>query len=282
MLIIKTTSELEDVVETLLKEDAIAIDTEFVRVDTYYAKLALIQIATKKTFYIIDPLELDLAPFAKILIDKNIVKVLHAPSQDVGIFYHQLGVFTANLFDTQEAAKYCGIKHQISYQDICQKVLGVSIEKEQQFRNWLIRPLSKELIDYALQDVTYLLQLYQKLKSEMIAYHDIQKFFSLMNIYNEKEFYAPNLENIWKKIKIDETSRALDNRLQMLAAFRELCAIKLDLPRQHVINDNAIISIAKNLPKDSQALNKLSIRHKLSAEQLEELFDLCCGLDEMN
>ncbi len=282
MLIIKTTSELKDVVDILSKEEAIAIDTEFVRIDTYFAKLALIQIATKKDFYVIDPLELDLTPFARILTDKNIVKVLHAPSQDVGIFYHKLGAYTANLFDTQEAAKYCGIKHQISYQDICQKVLGITIEKEQQFRNWLIRPLSKELIDYALQDVAYLLQLYQKLKSEMRAYHSVEKFASSMEIYNQKEFYLPKIENIWKKIKTLDKFKDSENRLQMLAAFRELAAIKLDLPRQHVINDNGLILIAQKLPKDSKDLAKLSIRHKLSAEQLEELFDICAGLEEMN
>ena len=281
MLTIKTTSELKDVVALLEKEEAIAIDTEFVRQDTYYAKLALVQIATKKNFYIIDPLELDLQAFASILTNKNIVKVFHAPMQDIAIFYHILGVYTINVFDTQEAAKYCGIRHQISYQDVCRKVLGIEIEKQQQFRNWLIRPLSQELIDYALQDVVYLLRLYEKLNKEMAAFHSIEKFQSTMDLYHAKDFYIPDLEKMWQKIKITEGSQKFLERLQMIAAFREEAAMKLDIPRQHVINDNAVILIAQNLPTNKQEFSKLSFRYKLHEEQLEELFELCMGLDEI-
>ena len=281
MLIITTTTQLKELVTKLKRENAIAIDTEFVRRETYYAKLCLIQIATSRDCYIIDPLNLELDAFSEILTDKKIVKVLHAPLQDIGIFYNILGIYTANVFDTQEAAKLCGIKNQISYQDLCQKALGVHIDKEQQFRDWQVRPLPQDMLDYAAQDVTHLLRIYEKLRGEMFACHCIDKFYEAMDIYNHKEFYLPDLEKVWTKIKTNEKAANVIKNLQMLAAFREEAAMKLDLPRQHVINDNALVAIAKNLPTNAKDFARLSIRSRLDTEQLEELFDLCLGILEV-
>ncbi len=280
MLIITTTSQLEKLVEQLQNEGLIGIDTEFVRRTTYHAKLALIQIATRTEIYLIDPLNLDLTCFGKILINKKITKIFHAPNQDLTIFHRVLEVCTNNVFDTQEAAKYCSIKPQISYQEICKIVLEIEIEKEQQFRDWLARPVSAEMLTYAAQDVQYLIPLCERLKKEMQAYYSVDKFLSNMEIYNDKDYYKPNIEKLTQKIKTENKSPEFVQRLQMITSLREDAAILQDLPRQHILKDEDIVLIAKKLPRNIEDFKKLRIHTKLGAVHMDELFDLCTGIRE--
>lgn len=278
MLIITTTAELKDLVTELKKEPVIAIDTEFVRRDTYYAKLCLIQVATSKNIYVIDPLKLDLDSFKEVLTDKNIVKVFHAPHQDLGIFYNILNTITINIFDTQEAVKFLGIKSQISYQEICSKILNIQIEKEQQFREWNLRPLSTEMLEYAAQDVTYLIQLYNKLKQmleEKIIYIN---FCYYMEHFAKKEFYQVKFDDMWKKVKTTERSQSFFRRLQILAAFRENCAIELNIPRVHAISDKNLVEITLKLPKTLKEFSALGIRTQLTPSHISKLLDICAGL----
>ncbi len=281
MLIITSTLELEKLVEQLQNEALIGIDTEFVRRTTYHAKLGLIQIATKTNTYLIDPLKLDLTCFGKILSDKKITKIFHAPSQDVAIFHQILGICINNVFDTQEAAKYCGIKPQISYQEICKIVLEVEIEKEQQFRDWLERPIAEDMLIYAAQDVQYLLPLYERLKKEMQAYYSVEKFLSNMEIYNDKEYYKPNIEKLVHKIRAENKSPKFVHKLQMITAFREEAAAAQDVPRQYILKDEDIVLIAKKLPQNTEDFKKLGISSKLTSYHMQELFDLCIGIKEI-
>ncbi|MDX1923660.1 MAG: ribonuclease D [Rickettsiaceae bacterium] len=281
MLFINTTKQLEDLADILSSEKLIGIDTEFVRKNTYFAKLALVQISTHAEIYLIDPLSLDLAAIKGVLIDKDIVKIFHACSQDVRIFHDVLGIETQNIFDTQEAIKFLGIRDQISYQDACLKILNIAIEKEQQFREWDIRPIPHDMELYAAQDVEHLIDLYNSLKKMMEEKKIYNNFCRFMESFSAKEFYQVKFDEMWKKVRTKETNKRFLYNLQLLASFRESCAIELNIPRMHAISDNDLLKITEYLPQSVSHLAKLNIRlSKLNKSLVDKLFDLCAGLKE--
>ena len=154
--------------------DFIAVDTEFLRDQTYYPKLCLIQVAspdgdTAGVEAIIDPLApgLDLAPFYELLKRPDIIKVLHAARQDIEIFYLQGGVLPNPLFDTQIAAMVCGFGDAASYETLSRKIAHVEIDKSARFTDWSHRPLSKRQLEYALADVTHLRVIYEWMKARL-------------------------------------------------------------------------------------------------------------------
>lgn len=278
MLYINTNEILEKAVAILANQKMIGIDTEFIRRDTYYAKLSLIQISTLEEIYIIDPIKLDISSLKEILISQKIIKIFHAPLQDLGIFYNVLKTITLNVFDTQEAIKFLGIRSQISYQDACKKILNIEIEKEQQFREWNIRPLSEDMINYAAQDVDHLIPLYLELKKRMEEEKIFINFCRYMESFSQKEFYEVKLTEVWKKIRTHERSNIFMKNLQMIASFRETMAINLDLPRSFVISDQDLIEVTKLLPSNKNELQNLKIKTKLNSSQINALIDLCAGL----
>ena len=133
-----------------------AIDTEFLREKTYYAKLCLIQVAIEDCIAIIDPFTIsDLTVMASVLRNPEIVKIFHASSQDIEILYHETGVVPSPVFDTQVAAALLGKSQQASYAVLVQS-LSSYLAKKDSFTDWSRRPLSDSQVEYAADDVTYL------------------------------------------------------------------------------------------------------------------------------
>jgi ribonuclease D len=144
------------------------IDTEFVRESTYYPQLALIQIASGDQLACIDPLVIsDFKPFTNLMKNASLLKVFHSSSQDLEILYQKFGQLPSPVFDTQLAAAVLGYSHQISYADLVQQITGVSLEKKHTRANWMRRPLSEDELDYALDDVRYLLAVYETLSTKL-------------------------------------------------------------------------------------------------------------------
>src|SRR5512146_1466797 len=169
MRIISDTAGLEASSAELLRGPYVAIDTEFMRDQTYWPKLCLIQAAGPEVEGIIDPMaaKIDLAPFFKVLASKKVMKVFHAARQDVEIFHHQAGLIPEPLFDTQIAAMVCGFGEAASYETLVRKVAKAEIDKSARFTDWSRRPLSRRQLEYALADVTYLRVVYQTLSDEL-------------------------------------------------------------------------------------------------------------------
>src|SRR5882672_11133871 len=169
MRIITETAELKAFSAELATGSYVAIDTEFMRDQTYWPKLCLIQAAGAESAAIIDPLSeaLDLAPFHRLLAAKNVIKVFHAARQDVEIFFHQGNVIPEPLFDTQIAAMVCGFGEAASYETLVRKIAGSEIDKSARFTDWGRRPLSKRQLEYALADVTHLRVIYESLAKEL-------------------------------------------------------------------------------------------------------------------
>ena len=138
-----------------LKQKVLAIDTEFIRDNTYYPILCLVQIAGEDFAAAIDPLSgIDMKPIWDLLSNENILKVFHSGRQDIEIFFNLTGKIPKPIYDTQIASMFCGMGDQVGYERLVDKFLGLSINKENQFTNWLQRPLTKCQLDYAISDET--------------------------------------------------------------------------------------------------------------------------------
>ncbi|HEX5278750.1 MAG TPA: hypothetical protein VFW28_01600, partial [Micropepsaceae bacterium] len=169
MRIITTTGDLATFVAELEQGPYAAIDTEFMRDQTYWPKLCLVQAAGPGAAAIIDPLTpgIELDPLYRLLANPAVVKVFHAARQDIEIFHHQGGVIPEPFFDTQIAAMVCGFGEAASYETLVRKLGKADIDKSARFTDWSRRPLSKRQLEYALSDVTHLRQLYEILSAEL-------------------------------------------------------------------------------------------------------------------
>lgn len=279
MNILDTKEQFAEALKRLEHEKIIGIDTEFVRKKTYHAQLCLLQISTPNSYFAVDPLNVDVKDFCKILESNSIIKIFHASSQDIGIFYQMFNTITNNIFDTQEAAKFSEIKRQISYRELCSRVLKVEIKKDQGFRDWSIRPLPSGMIEYALQDVKYLISLYHELKNRISKAGSVTAFNERMKFLSSPENFNQVVENSWKKVKIFGSDNKMINRIKELAQIREVIAINKDIPRKHVLSDDDLILIAKRLPKDLSSFYRMDISKQIDQKLAEKLVNICSYLN---
>ena len=157
MRMITTTSELAALCEVLAKSEYVAVDTEFLREQTFWPLLCLIQLAGPDAEAVVDPLSpgLDLTPFYQLMADTTVVKVFHAARQDIEIIFLKADIVPTPVFDTQVAAMVCGYGDSISYVNLVKKTTSIDLDKSSRFTDWSRRPLSEKQLDYALADVTH-------------------------------------------------------------------------------------------------------------------------------
>ena len=161
---ISTHQALLDFCQRARKFDAIAVDTEFLRERTFHPRLCLVQIATPAESVAVDPLVIDdLSPLAELMADESVIKVFHACSQDMEVMLHTVGVLPRPIFDTQVAAAFLGERQQISYGALVQAFCGVSLPKTESLTDWSRRPLTDKQIEYAIDDVKYLIVAYTEM-----------------------------------------------------------------------------------------------------------------------
>ena len=161
-------NDLPDLLTQWSKASHLAIDTEFIRTNTFLAKPGLIQIADQHGVYLIDPLAItDLSGLVSILENPDIIKVMHAMSEDVDLLFHSLGARINRVFDTQIAAAFAGIGASLGYQNLVMQVLNVTLDKGETRSDWLQRPLSDSQLSYAAMDVVYLMKLYEALTPKL-------------------------------------------------------------------------------------------------------------------
>ena len=147
----------------------IALDTEFMRVRTYSARLCLIQVATPEVIACIDPLAVNIDPLLDLLYEPRALKVLHAARQDLEVFFDIRQAVPAPVFDTQIAAALTGYDDQIGYSALVEKITGQLLPKVNQRADWAARPLTPELVAYAADDVRYLCKVYRHLEQKLAA-----------------------------------------------------------------------------------------------------------------
>ena len=193
---------LERFCDALGKASCCAIDTEFVRESTYYPVLALIQIASDEMLGCIDPLAItDFTPLDGLLVRQSLLKVCHSSSQDLEILYQKFGKLPSPVFDTQLAAAVLGFNHQISYADLVQQVTGVTLEKKHTRANWTRRPLSQDELDYAMDDVRYLLPVYLHLNEQLESSHRRGWIERDLQAMGNTDNYEVDESVLWKRLK---------------------------------------------------------------------------------
>ena len=259
MHIITETTDLKAFVAELERGPFAAIDTEFMRDQTYWPKLCLIQAAGPETAAIVDPLSkgIDLSPLYHLLAAKKVMKVFHAARQDIEIFHHQAGLIPEPLFDTQIAAMVCGFGEAASYETLVRRITKSEIDKSARFTDWSRRPLSKRQLEYALADVTHLREIYQTLAK------DLQKSGRSHWVEEEEAAlkdpvtYRLDPDDAWRRLKPRSTNKRFLTVLIAVAAWREREAQARDVPRNRILKDEALLEIAAHPPSTPEALGEI-------------------------
>jgi ribonuclease D len=256
---IRTTPDLAAACQRLAQSDFVAIDTEFMRDQTYWPKVCLIQAATDEASYIIDPLAagIELKPFFELLVDPKVLKVFHAARQDIEIFHHLARIIPQPFFDTQIAAMVCGFGEAVSYETLVRKTLNAQIDKSSRFTDWSRRPLSEKQLTYALADVTHLCKVYRSLAKELEETGRVDWVEEEMSYLTTKEIYELKPEDAWKRLRTRTTSKRFLSVLMEVAAWRERDAQSRDLPRGRILKDEAVVEVAAQQPKNLAELEAL-------------------------
>ena len=259
MRLITTTSELADACTVLAASDFVAVDTEFMREQTFWPHLCLIQLAGPEAEVIVDPLAagIDLQPFYELMANEKVVKVFHAARQDVEIVYAETGKVPHPVFDSQVAAMVCGFGDSVSYVNLVKKVTGKDLDKSSRFTDWSRRPLSQKQLVYALGDVTHLRDIYRFLQGELEATNRSSWLDEEMALLTDSKTYETHPEEAWKRLKLRVKSCKALAVLVELAAWRERLAQGQDVPRGRILRDEALYDIANQAPTSTDQLSEL-------------------------
>jgi ribonuclease D len=256
---ITTTSELALACERLSRHPFVTVDTEFLRETTFWPVLCLVQVASDEEALAIDALApgLDMAPLIALAANRNVVKVFHAARQDVEIFWKLAGVVPAPMFDTQVAAMVCGHGDQVSYSELVHSICHKTVDKSSRFTDWARRPLAPEQIVYAINDVTYLRDIYRALTAQLEKSGRLSWLEDEMAVLTSAATYEQHPEHAWERFK-SRPRKARDLAVLMeLAAWRETEAQTRDVPRARVLKDDALIEVALAAPRSREALANL-------------------------
>ncbi len=262
---ITSAGQLEEFCKNLQSAEILAVDTEFVRETTYFHRVGLIQVSSGEHFAAIDPIKLtDLTPLLELFKDPDKIKIFHAARQDLEILVRMCGQVITPVFDTQIAAALVGWGTQISFAKIVQKALGKKIHKSETYTDWCRRPLSDSQIEYAIDDVRYLVPVYKKLVERLIKMGRLDWVRGEVLAWEDpKTFALPEPQKRLMKIK---NLRSLKPRnltvLNELVAWREGEAVTRDCLPKNIVRDETLLEIARKVPKDLNALSEFRGFHQ--------------------
>ncbi len=256
MSLISKTDDLAAFCQRHQEAPYLLIDTEFLREQTYYPKLCLVQIAGPEEAVVVDALapDLDLEVLRPLLSQPDLVKVFHAGRQDLEIFFHRFGFVPTPIFDTQLAAMVCGYGEQVAMETLVRRITGTQLDKMSRFTDWTRRPLSQRQHDYALSDVLLLRPVYLSLSSKLEEQGRSAWIAEDVMALTDPGLYRVEPEQAWRRIKVRSNDLKFLGRLKALAAWRETEAQKRDLPRQRLLKDEQLQEIASHNPKDAESL----------------------------
>ena len=258
--LITDSTELLRLCERLAKSEFVAVDTEFMRENTYWPDLCLVQIGNQEEAAAIDPKAdgLDLAPLLNLLVNnEDVLKVFHAGGQDLEIIYNLTGATPYPMFDTQIAAMALGLGEQVGYSNLVESMLGMNLDKGARFTDWARRPLDKRQIDYAVGDVTHLATLFPKMLQRLRKTGRGGWLDQEMERIGDPANYANDPAQAWKRVKIPSRKPEVLGRLKALAAWRELEARSKNLPRGRIMKDETLADVAAHPPANQEALARV-------------------------
>ncbi|MBV1918943.1 MAG: ribonuclease D [Sphingomonadaceae bacterium] len=258
--LITTSDELAALCKRLCKSSFVAVDTEFMRENTYWPELCLVQIADETEAAAIDPLAegLDMTPLLDLLTDnEDVLKIFHAGGQDVEIIFNATGRTPHPIFDTQIAMMAISQSEQIGYSNLVESWLGFPIDKGARFTDWSRRPLTERQIEYAIGDVTHLADIFPRILKKLIKTGRGEWLDAEMEKLADPEKYRGDPATAWKRIKAAGRNPAVLGRLKALAAWREGEAQGKNIPRGRIVRDETLADIASHPPQAQADLAKV-------------------------
>lgn len=273
---IDSKEELDALCQELQKRPYVAIDTEFLRERTYRPELCLVQVKHEEVLACIDAVAIDdLSALSALLLNDSVVKVFHAASQDLEIFYLLSKKVPAPLFDTQIAAPLLGFNEQIGYGNLVKEYLGIELAKTHTRADWTRRPLPEQQIQYALDDVIYLETLYLGMHKELSEQKRIDWLTPEFEEQTNVEKYEQPAGERWKKIRnVQRYKGPALSIIQQLARWREVKAREVNQPRNWLLKDDVIVSLAQQRPDSLKELSHIrSLDRKTRDKFGQELLD---------
>lgn len=263
---ISTYEELSAFCERAARFNAIAVDTEFLRERTYHPRLCLVQVATPDECVVIDVIAIDnLAPLAILMRDEGTVKVFHACSQDMEVLNYTLGALPAPIFDTQIAAAFLGERMQTSYNGMVHAFCGVTLPKSESLTDWSRRPLTPEQIEYALDDVRYLIKAYDVIMERLDESGRVSWVLDEIKPLTDRSHYVVDRRVAFKRVKrVNSLTRRQLAVARELAAWREARAEYSNIPRKWLMSDEVLIALSKRPPHDAASLRRVRGTEQLS------------------
>lgn len=250
------------------KQPFLALDTEFMRVDTFYPIAGLLQVSEGEQAYLIDPLLIDdWSSFAALLEDTQVIKVVHACSEDLEVLLRLTGSLPAPLFDSQLAAGYLNLGFSMGYSRLVQAVLDIELPKGETRSDWLQRPLSETQVSYAAEDVVHLAELYRRLQSKLPAeknawiLEDGAELVAALGRETPAEEAYREAKLAWK------LSRAQLAVLRVLCIWRERQARARNQPRNRILREHSLWPLARQQPTDLTSLARIEDMHPKTVRQ---------------
>jgi len=275
--ILETEDSINNFVSKISSTNTIGLDTEFVRIRTYYPKLCLVQISSNSGTGCIDCLQRNnLNKVWQLIFNPKRLKIFHSARQDLEILFLIKGQIPENIFDTQIGAALLGYPPQVGIKQLLKDELNIVISKTETRSDWSKRPLDLKQIEYALEDVNHLLNLHNSLEKKLKekeryrwAMEDSSRILT-----NEKELFNP--DSAWKRIPGIKNLKNKNQYLAVkLATWREKTAIQMDLPRQWLLSDKSLIETAKKELVSLTRLESIGIKNRyLKKSQLKQISKL--------
>ncbi|RPF72503.1 ribonuclease D [Aurantiacibacter spongiae] len=258
--LITDTDTLAELCGRLARHDFVCVDTEFMRENTYYPLLCLVQVGNGEEAAAIDPLAdgMDLTPLLDLLCEnEDVLKIFHAGGQDVEIVYNLTGKTPHPIFDTQIAMMAISQSEQIGYANLVESWLGTTVDKGARFTDWSRRPLTDRQIEYAIGDVTYLAKIFPRILDRLVETDRGHWLNAEMEKLADPANYANDLDVAWRRIRAPGRNPQVLGRLKALAAWREREAQDKDIPRGRIIRDETLADLASHPPKKQADLAKV-------------------------
>lgn len=283
--LITTDAQLKEVCQAASKASKIALDTEFVRVKTYYPQLGLIQLYDGEQLSLIDPIAItNMEPFKNLLTDGKVTKILHAGSEDIEVFFHHLACVPQPMLDTQIMAAFVGDPISSGFASLVNKYLTIALDKSESRTDWLVRPLSDKQCQYAAADVCFLLPLAEKLQQliDKLGYLPAVTDECQRILLRRQEILTP--AEAYKSIKNSWQLRAQQLAcLKQLAAWRLNQARRRDLAINFVVREEHLWKIARYLPNSLTELQTIGLTGqeiRCHGQDLLQIVTQCHALEE--
>lgn len=258
--LITDSATLANLCSRLAAAPFVTVDTEFMRENTYWPELCLIQIADENEAAAIDPMApgIDLTPLLNLLVEnEDVLKVFHAGGQDIEIVHNLTGKTPHPMFDTQVAAMALGQGEQIGYSNLVDSYLGIAVDKGARFTDWSRRPLDERQISYAIADVTHLARIFPKMLERLRKTGRGGWLDEEMERIGDPENYRNDPDKAWQRVRIASRKPDVLGRLKAIARWRELEARGKNLPRGRIAKDETIADLAGNPPRKQSDLSKV-------------------------